>query len=88
MANELGPLAGALQRRQLTTPVLLFIAGHRPLAFFAGQLLYLFAPLALLAGWEGVNRWAELLSDPDPLFRALHNRLDSSHTPRIHPDMD
>jgi hypothetical protein len=68
----------AMQRRQLTTPLYLFIAGHRPLAFYAGQLLHLLAPLALLGGWEGVNRWAELLSAP-PAQAAHDDRHAKRH---------
>ena len=66
MADDLKQLAGFAARRRLTTPLLLFLEGHRPLAFFAGQLLYAAAPLALLAGWESVERWAAWLSAPTP----------------------
>lgn len=64
MAEDLKQLAGFAARRGLTTPLRLFLTGHRPLAFFAGQMLYMAAPLALLAGWEDVNRWAAWLSAP------------------------
>jgi hypothetical protein len=49
----------------LATPLLLFVAGHRPLAFLAGQALYVTAPLGLLLGWDEITSWAELLSAPD-----------------------
>jgi hypothetical protein len=54
-----------LRRRQLATPLLLILAGHRPLTFLAGQALYAAAPLGALLGWENVEGWAELLSAPD-----------------------
>jgi hypothetical protein len=72
-------LAGALQRRGLATPALLYLAGHRPLAFAAGQLLAVAAPLAAVLGAGGVMDWARLLSAPegvDQLQAALHNAAE------------
>lgn len=54
----------ALARRQLLAPALLYAAGHRPLAFAAGQSLALAEPFAALLGVEAVGDWAALLSDP------------------------
>jgi hypothetical protein len=54
-----------LARRRLATLFLLFIAGHRPLLFVAGQSLYLAAPIASLWGSTIWTEWAELLSAPD-----------------------
>lgn len=67
VTSDLDRLARAVADRKLTTPLLLFLAGHRPLAFFAGQALYMAAPLAALAGWRGAAAWADLLSMPDTL---------------------
>jgi hypothetical protein len=53
-----------LARRELLTPVLVLLASHRPLAFAAGQLLYLLDPLAALAGRPHLSAWAATLSDP------------------------
>lgn len=72
--HSLDPLLSAAVDRQLTTPLLLFMAGHRPLAFCAGQALYLVAPLAALLGWRAAGPWAELLSSPDAM-RALEAAL-------------
>jgi hypothetical protein len=58
-------IASGVQRRQLTTPLLLFLAAHRPLTFLGGQLLYLLAPLCELFGWQAIGDWAALLSAPD-----------------------
>ena len=69
MPTDLELLAATVQRRQLTTPMLLLLASHNPLAFVAGQLLYAIAPLGLLLGWESVTRWAALLSAPDATRR-------------------
>lgn len=63
--TELTPLVETIHRRQLTTPLLLFLASHHPLAFVTGQLLYLVMPLGLLLGWEGIGNWAALFSAPD-----------------------
>jgi hypothetical protein len=75
MSDDLGPtnlgpsdwevFATTVQRRQLTTPLLLLLASHRPLTFVTGQLLYTLAPLAALMGWAEAGDWAALLSAPD-----------------------
>lgn len=65
MPSELEVLTSTVQRRQLTTPLLLLLASHRPLTFVTGQLLYALAPLGLLLGWENASNWAALLSAPD-----------------------
>lgn len=72
----LDPLLRAAVDRQLATPLLLWMAGHRPLAFFAGQALYLAAPLAVLLGWRDAGAWAGLLSAPDAM-RALEAALQA-----------
>jgi hypothetical protein len=54
----------AAQRRQMSTPLLLFVSGHAPLAFIAGQALYVVAPLATLLGWDAPQAWAAALSLP------------------------
>ncbi len=52
----------ALARRRMTSSALLLLAGHRPLAFAAGQVLALAAPLADLLGASAVGEWAQVLS--------------------------
>ena len=71
----------ALARRQLLAPALLYTAGHRPLAFAAGQSLALAAPWAALLGIPAVDDWATLLSDPagpGALETALRAALDDA----------
>ena len=71
----------ALARRQLLAPALLYAAGHRPLAFVAGQSLALAAPWAALLGIPAVDDWATLLSDPagpDALETALRVALSDT----------
>lgn len=63
-ASLAAPLAAALAQRGLAAPALLFVAGHRPLAFAAGQLLAAAAPVAALLGLPQALDWARLLSDP------------------------
>jgi hypothetical protein len=53
-----------VDQREMALPLLCFVAGHRPLSFLAGQILYLLEPLAGLLGQTGVRVWAALLSDP------------------------
>ena len=54
-----------LARRQMVAPALLFLTGHRPLIFFAGQGLALAAPLAGLLGAGELDDWAALLTHPE-----------------------
>lgn len=55
----------AVRQRQMVLPALLFLDGHRPLAFLLGQTLLLIQPLAALLGLDRLGPWAELLSEPD-----------------------
>lgn len=59
----------ALARRRLLLPALLFLSAHRPLAFLAGQLLWMAQPVSglLLLSPEmqgALEDWAHLLSHP------------------------
>ncbi|MFN8445703.1 MAG: hypothetical protein U0175_33235 [Caldilineaceae bacterium] len=58
-------LLSNLKRWHLSHALLLFLAGHRPLAFIVGQGLYLFTPLAELVGFAKAERFAQLLSQPE-----------------------
>jgi hypothetical protein len=83
-ARLIEPLAAALERRGLAAPALLFVAGHRPLAFVAGQLLAVAAPLAAVLGQTRVMDWAHLLSTPegvDGLQAALAAECRSGNLP-------
>ena len=63
-----------LAQRRMIAPALLYLSGHRPLLFFAGQGLALAAPLAGLLGSSTLDDWADLLSHPDgPVV--LHDAL-------------
>ena len=53
-----------LAQRQMLAPVLLYLTGHRPLLFFAGQALALVAPLATMLGAGALDEWADLLTHP------------------------
>jgi hypothetical protein len=63
MSDEFHILPAAT-RRDLDTPVRLLLESHRPLAFIAGQALYLIAPLAALLGEPRIQTWAARLSAP------------------------
>ena len=65
----------AIRQHEMTTPALLFLASHRPLAFVLGQMLHVATPMADLLGWPGCDDWADLLSDPDGLS-TLEQALD------------
>lgn len=54
-----------LAQRRMIAPVLLYLAGHRPLLFVAGQGVALAAPLAGLLGAGALDDWATLLMHPD-----------------------
>ena len=53
------------KRWQLTDAALLFLTGHRPLAFAIGQGLHLLAPVAALAGIDTLDELGSLLSRSD-----------------------
>ncbi len=55
----------AVRQRQMVLPALLFVAGHRPLAFLLGQTLLVMQPLAALLGLDHLGLWGHLLSQPD-----------------------
>ncbi len=54
----------AISQRRMVLPAVLFVAGHRPLAFVFGQALLILQPLAALLGSDGLASWAHLLSHP------------------------
>ena len=62
MDHELTEVWDAARRRQLLAPLLLYVSSHAPLAFVAGQALYVVAPLAALLGWRAPQGWAGQLS--------------------------
>lgn len=70
-------LLDQIAQRRLDGLALLWLSGHQPLAFIAGQLCWLLAPLALLCGWSQVETWAAILSAPHSgarLARDLNQR--------------
>jgi hypothetical protein len=81
--DQLPPLleemAASLAQRQMLRPALLFLIGHRPFSFIAGQCLLLALPLGLLfPSWQ-LRTWADLLSHPqgmDRLESCLHIYID------------
>ena len=54
----------AIRHRRMVLPVILLLAGHRPLAFTFGQVLLILQPLAALLGTDGLDAWARILSHP------------------------
>jgi hypothetical protein len=64
-SSLVAPLAAGLDRRGMATPALLYLAAHRPLAFAAGNLLAVAAPLAAALGVGQVQSWAQLLLSPE-----------------------
>ena len=62
------------KRWQLTDAALLFLTGHRPLAFAIGQGLHLLAPVAALAGIEALDELGNILSRSDGTA-ILHDAL-------------
>ena len=54
----------AIRQRRMVLPAILFLVGHRPLAFAFGQMLLILQPLAGLLGADGIGVWGKLLSQP------------------------
>lgn len=70
-----------IAQREMALPLLCLVAGHRPLAFVAGQILYLLEPLAAIGGQSRWQMWAALLSDPagyDLLTETLARSTETS----------
>jgi hypothetical protein len=63
------PLVASLGRRGMATPALLFVTAHMPLAFVAGHLLAVVAPVATMLGAPHLMDWARLLASPDGVDR-------------------
>jgi hypothetical protein len=72
--SRLDALLKAIARRRLSASLLLFAAGHRPLAFLCSQAMYMAEPLCDVIGLAGSRELAELLSRPDEI-RRIESRL-------------
>lgn len=72
-AHSYDLLLDRLARRRLDGTALLWLSGHQPLAFVAGQICWLVAPLALLFGWTQVETWAAILSTPHSGTKLVHD---------------
>ena len=89
MPDELSSVLRILSHTRMVGPALLFLAGHRPLAFAASQLLYAFQPIAELFDAPTIADVANILSKPDGathLETALA-RADESRTPANQPPL-
>jgi hypothetical protein len=75
-------MALSLAQREMLRPVLLFLIGHRPFGFIAGQCLLLALPLGLLFPAWPLRTWADLLSHPQGV-----DRLESYLRAYIDPSM-
>ncbi|MEM7131688.1 MAG: hypothetical protein AAF702_35570 [Chloroflexota bacterium] len=64
LAAALKSVVNVSGHRELILPLLLFVVGHRPLAFVVGQLLHMGTPSAVMMGWPHLQHWAILLSHP------------------------
>lgn len=88
IATRLAPGLGYLASRRMLLPALLLLSSHAPLAFVAGQMLWLFSPFELLVPDAHLGEWARLLSDPQAgpaLKRLLEDGLadENSQTGEI-----
>lgn len=62
--SRLIPSLDSLARSRMLLPGMLFLASHAPLAFVAGQMLWLLSPFELLFPNANLEGWARLLSHP------------------------
>jgi hypothetical protein len=63
------PLAASLGRHGMVTPALLYLTAHRPLAFAAGHLVAVVAPVVAVLGAPHLMAWAQLLTSPEGVDR-------------------
>jgi hypothetical protein len=76
-------VADRLRQLGLQLPALVVLEAGRPLAFVAGQLLWLAQPmLALLLPRSEVSRAAELLEDPESV-QSMIDRLGPEQSDRV-----
>jgi hypothetical protein len=55
----------------MAAAALLYVTAHRPLAFAAGHLLAVAAPVAAVLGAPLLMDWAQLLTSPDGVDRLV-----------------
>ena len=82
--TPIAALTHRLAERELTLPFLCFFAAHRPLAFVAGQALYMLEPLALLFGSRLCGDWGALLCDDAALNYLEQTLANPDQSPQDH----
>ncbi len=55
----------------MAATALLYVTAHRPLAFAAGHLLAVAAPVAAVLGAPHLMDWAQLLTSPEGVDRLI-----------------
>ena len=65
------PLAASLSQHGMAAAALLYVTAHRPLAFAAGHLLAVAAPVAAVLGAPSLMDWAQLLTSPEGVDRLI-----------------
>ena len=65
------PLAASLGRHGMAATALLYVTAHRPLAFAAGHLVAVVAPVAAVLGAPDLIDWAQLLTSPEGVDRLV-----------------
>lgn len=74
-------IAEAIEKRHLTTPAILFLAMHKPLAGVGAQATVAFAPfLGPFVGFELLNNYSRLMKDSANI-ELLLRRLESAPAP-------
>ncbi len=63
------PLAASIGRHGMAAAALLYVTAHQPLAFAAGHLVAVVAPVAALLGAPRLMDWAQLLTSPEGVDR-------------------
>ncbi|HWD38593.1 MAG TPA: hypothetical protein VG944_07070 [Fimbriimonas sp.] len=64
--------ANTIERRKLTTPAIMFLEMHKPLAFIGANAAVAFSPfLVPVLGFDTVNDYSRLLKKPQNVERLL-----------------
>ncbi len=64
--------ASTIERRKLTTPAIMFLEMHKPLAFIGANAAVAFSPfLVPVLGFDTVNDYSRLLKKPQNVERLL-----------------
>lgn len=75
-------VAGAIHKRKLETPAILFFEMHKPIASLAGQSMVVFSPFIIpFVGFDSANDYSRFFSKRSSIERLLQRLEELRLTP-------